>query len=70
MAQPKLNQKALNSIPIPYPPASDRKRIVEEAAEIWEDAEAARANYELHVRDMSTLRQALLQRAFAGRLTS
>lgn len=27
-AQPKLNQKALNSIPIPVPPLSEKRRIV------------------------------------------
>lgn len=69
MAQPKLNQKALSSIPIPYPDAADRKRIVDETAEIWRDAEAARANYELQIDAVSALRQSLVQKAFSGELT-
>lgn len=69
MAQPKLNQKALSSIPIPYPDATDRKRIVAEAAAVWTDAEAARENYGAQLQDIFALRQSLLQQAFSGRLT-
>ena len=70
MAQPKLNQSALSSIPLPYPDATDRKRIVEEAAEIWTGVEAARANYDAQINDVSALRESLLQQAFSGRLTA
>lgn len=69
MAQPKLNQSALNSIPIPYPGAADRERIVAEAAEIGSNAESARANYQSQIADVSALRQSFLRRAFTGQLT-
>ena len=69
MAQPKLNQKALSTIPISYPDARDRTRIVVEAAEIWRGTEAARTNYDAQLGDISALRQSLLQHAFAGQLT-
>jgi type I restriction enzyme S subunit len=69
MAQPKLNQKALSKIPIPYPAESDRKRIVAEAESIWTASEAAKANYRAQIADIADLRQSLLQNAFSGQLT-
>jgi restriction endonuclease S subunit len=44
MAQPKLNQKALLSIPIPIPPLSEQKRIVEILDEAFEGIDRAIAN--------------------------
>jgi type I restriction enzyme, S subunit len=41
MAQPKLNQKALNSIPIPVPPLSEQKRIVSIVDEAFEAIDIA-----------------------------
>lgn len=69
MAQPKLNQKALSSIPIPFPDAADRMRIVAEAAEVWTFSNEARKNYIAQIADVNNLRQSLLQRAFSGQLT-
>jgi type I restriction enzyme S subunit len=69
MAQPKLNQKALNSIPIPFPPDKERARIVEKAAEISAASVAAMGIYGAQLIDVAELRQSLLQRAFAGELT-
>ena len=69
MAQPKLNQKALNSIPIPFPPDEERARIVEKAAEISAVSVAAMGIYEAQLTDVAELRQSLLQKAFAGELT-
>ena len=68
MAQPKLNQKALNSIPIPFPRAEERKRIVCDAQNVWSSSEAARANYENQLANLANLRQSILQKAFAGQL--
>ncbi|WP_372921818.1 restriction endonuclease subunit S [Roseovarius sp.] len=68
MAQPKLNQKALSKMPIPYPAESDRKRIVAEAESIWTASEAAKANYRAQIGDIADLRQSLLQKAFSGQL--
>ncbi len=69
MAQPKLNQKALNSIPIPFPPGEERARIVEKAAEISAASVAAMGIYDAQLTDVAELRQSLLQKAFAGELT-
>lgn len=69
MAQPKLNQKALNSIPIPFPPDEERARIVEKAAEISAASVAAVGIYDAQLTDVAELRQSLLQKAFAGELT-
>lgn len=69
MAQPKLNQKALNSIPIPFPPDEERARIVEKAAEIAAASVAAMGIYDAQLVDAAELRQSLLERAFAGELT-
>lgn len=69
MAQPKLNQKALNSIPIPFPPDEERARIVEKAAEIAAASVATMDIYAAQLTDVAELRQSLLQRAFAGELT-
>ena len=69
MAQPKLNQKALNSIPIPFPPGEERARIVEKAAEISAASVAAMGLYDAQLTDVIELRQSFLQKAFAGELT-
>jgi type I restriction enzyme, S subunit len=69
MAQPKLNQKALNSIPILFPPDEERARIVEKAAEISAASVAAMGLYDAQLTDVVELRQSLLQKAFAGELT-
>jgi type I restriction enzyme S subunit len=69
MAQPKLNQKALNSIPIPYPTGKYRTELVENAANFRSSADAAHSCYEAQVSDLEDVRRALLQKAFAGELT-
>lgn len=43
MAQPKLNQKSLNSISIPFPPIAEQKRIVEILDESFAGIERAEA---------------------------
>lgn len=69
MAQPKLNQKALNGIPIPFPEIAEQRRIVAQAREIGEASERARDRYDLQIADIAQLRQSLLQKAFSGELT-
>lgn len=69
MAQPKLNQKALNGIPIPFPEVAEQRRIVAQAREIGEASERARDRYDLQIADIEQLRQSLLQKAFSGQLT-
>lgn len=69
MAQPKLNQGALNSIPIPFPDAVKRADIVAQANTIREHCDGLAANYQSHLADIASLRQSLLQQAFSGQLT-
>ncbi len=68
MAQPKLNQKALNGIPIPLPEIAEQRRLVAQAREIGEASERARDRYDLQIADLANLRQSLLQKAFSGQL--
>lgn len=69
MAQPKLNQKALNRIPIPLPDAASRNSIVRRASNLTSSVELLEQKYVETARDLDDLRQSLLQKAFAGELT-
>jgi type I restriction enzyme S subunit len=69
MAQPKLNQKQLNRIPIPFPDDTTRSQIVQRAHAILEETQRLQANYEVALQDLEDLRQSILQKAFAGELT-
>jgi len=50
-AQPKLNQKALNSIPIPFAPFAEQQRIVAILDEAFEGIATAKANAEKNLRN-------------------
>nr|WP_277882979.1 restriction endonuclease subunit S [Paracoccus salsus] len=69
MAQPKLNQKQLNRISIPFPDDATRSEIVRRAHAISEETQRLQGNYEAALQDLEDLRQSLLQKAFAGELT-
>ncbi|MCA0906068.1 restriction endonuclease subunit S [Ruegeria marisrubri] len=69
MAQPKLNQKALNRIPIPLPDAASRNSIVRRASNLTSSVELLEQKYVETARDLEDLRQSFLQKAFAGELT-
>ena len=66
-AQPKLNQKALNSIPIPVPPLSEQRRIVAILDEAFEAIAAARANAEQNRQNTRALFESYLQSMFSQR---
>ncbi|GMN03757.1 restriction endonuclease subunit S [Erythrobacter sp. MTPC3] len=68
MAQPKLNQKALNKIPIPFPDAATRQDIVEEAERLKGLTTRAVGQYEKALEDINDLRISILSTAFKGRL--
>lgn len=70
MAQPKLNQKALNSIPLPWPPLSVRQRAVTHLEELAVQTEQLQRHYEAKAATVAELKQSILQKAFAGELTS
>ena len=66
-AQPKLNQKALNSIPIPVPPISEQQRIVAILDQAFEGIAKARANAEQNLQNARTLFESHLQSVFTQR---
>ena len=69
MAQPKLNQKSLNGIPIPMPDKTTCERIVSKANAVMETSKDLQNAYKTKLKDLDDLRQSLLQKAFAGELT-
>jgi hypothetical protein len=70
MAQPKLNQKALNQIPVPLPPMDQREKLVAELDELAEQIGKLEANQQTRLEALATLKRSLLNRAFSGELTS
>ena len=64
-AQPKLTQKALNSIPIPFPPRPARQRIVGILDEAFEGIAAAKANAEKNHQNAGALFESVLQSVIA-----
>ena len=63
-AQPKLNQKALNSIPIPVPPIQEQQRIVAILDQAFEGIAKARANAEQNLQNARALFESHLQSVF------
>jgi type I restriction enzyme, S subunit len=63
MAQPKLNQAMLNTIPIPFPPIKIQKSIVENLNLLSIEIKKLEVDYHLE-----ELKKSILQKAFAGEL--
>ncbi|MFP4533484.1 MAG: restriction endonuclease subunit S [Desulfobacterales bacterium] len=70
MAQPKLNQKALNSIPVPFPPINIQHDIVRKLDELSDYCNSLVKVNELKIASFAELKQSLLQKAFSGELTA
>lgn len=70
MAQPKLNQKALNSIPIPFPPVEKQAETVDKLDDLTKSKERLTGIYEQKLTALTELKQSLLQKAFSGELTA
>lgn len=70
MAQPKLNQKALNDIPVPLPPVTERERLVGELDELADHIERMENAQEARLVALAALKQSLLHRAFTGELAT
>ena len=66
-AQPKLNQQALNSIPIPLPSLSEQQRIVGILDEAFEGIAIAKANAEKNLHNARALFESHLQSVFTQR---
>jgi type I restriction enzyme, S subunit len=70
MAQPKLNQKALNSITVPFPPLREQARLVEGLEALSSETQALQLLYRQKLAALAELKQPILQKAFAGELTA
>ncbi len=70
MAQPKLNQKSLNSIPVPVPPMAEQVRVVETAEALQASVERLEEVYREKLDALAELKQSILRKAFAGELTA
>ena len=69
-AQPKLNQKALNSIPIPIPATVDAQAAVVASIEsVQIETQRLESLYTRKLAALDELKQSLLQQAFAGQLS-
>jgi len=68
MAQPKLNQKMLNAIPIPYPPLLNQKAIVTKLDALSAETKKLEAIYTQKLADLEELKKSVLKKAFAGEL--
>ena len=66
-AQPKLNQKALNSIPIPTPPLPEQRRIVGILDEAFEGIATAKANAKRNLQNARALFESHLHSIFSQR---
>jgi type I restriction enzyme S subunit len=65
MAQPKLNQRALNSIPVPFPPLETQKQIVAKLDQAFADIEKAKANAEQNLKNARELFESYLSQIFS-----
>jgi type I restriction enzyme S subunit len=68
-AQPKLNQKALNSIPIPIPTSVLRREgIVQNLESLQEETQRLKSLYQSKLNALDELKKSLLHQAFSGNL--
>ena len=68
-AQPKLNQKALNSIPIPIPKSVETQaKIVEQVVSLQKETQRLARLYERKLAALAELKKSLLHQAFTGEL--
>ncbi len=68
-AQPKLNQKALNSIPIPIPVSVvEQTAIIEHIELLQDETQRLESLYQQKLTALDELKQSLLHQAFSGQL--
>jgi type I restriction enzyme S subunit len=68
MAQPKLNQKMLNSINIPTPSLSEQKVIVSKLDSLSAETKKLEEIYRKKLEDLDELKKSVLKKAFSGEL--
>jgi len=69
MAQPKLNQKALNSIPVPFPSLTVQKEVVGKLEDISASTSRLLTVGARKLEALRELKHSLLHKAFSGELT-
>jgi type I restriction enzyme S subunit len=67
MAQPKLNQKMLNKIPLPFPPIFEQKRIVAILDGAFESIAKAKENAENNLKNVKEVFENYLQNVFENK---
>ncbi|MEZ8694376.1 restriction endonuclease subunit S [Vibrio splendidus] len=67
---PKINQKALNNIPVPVPPEAEQVEIARVVSELLAKAEVIEKQYKAAKLRVDNLTQSILARAFSGKLFS
>ena len=70
MAQPKLNQTALNSIPVPFPPMEIQAEVVAKLDDLSGSKGRLIDICQLKIAALTELKQSLLQKTFSGELTA
>jgi type I restriction enzyme, S subunit len=68
-AQPKLNQKNMNTIPLPIPPLNEQKRIADKVERLLDKINQAKQLIEEAKETFELRRAAILDKAFRGELT-
>jgi type I restriction enzyme, S subunit len=68
MAQPKLNQTMLNTIPIPFPSSDIQQEIVRKSDSFKAGINDLETKYQQKLRDLEELKKSILNKAFAGEL--
>jgi type I restriction enzyme S subunit len=69
MAQPKLNQKALNSILIPIAPKEIREKVVNNLDSLKGNVNSLETIYQRKLEAIAELKQSILEKAFTGQLS-
>ncbi len=69
-AQPNFNGSKLKEIQIPLPSPPRQHEIVTHLDRVFAETTLLRWEYEAQIRDLGTLKQSLLEEAFAGRLVT
>lgn len=68
MAQPKLNQKMLNTIPIPFPSIDIQQEKVRKSESFKAGINDLETKYQQKLHDLEELKKSILNKAFAGEL--
>ena len=69
-AQDNINLATFENLLIPFPPLEEQERIVTRLNSISQCVEALESSYNQKLTALADLKQSILQRAFAGDLTS